>query len=140
MSRFPPLNECNCFALRQAARRITQIYERHLGEVGVTAAQFTILSKLANQSNVTVLDLSASMVMERTTLLRALKPMQRDGLVSTGTAEHDGRTHLLSLTKEGRTLFERASILRRAAQEEFERKFGKARAKGLRAVLFNLTG
>jgi len=76
MSRFPPLNECNCFALRQAARRITQIYERHLGEVGVTAAQFTILSKLANQSNVTVLDLSASMVMERTTLLRALKPMQ----------------------------------------------------------------
>jgi len=47
---------------------------------------------------------------------------------------------LLSLTKEGRTLFERASILRRAAQEEFERKFGKARAKGLRAVLFNLTG
>jgi dihydroxy-acid dehydratase len=43
MTRPLSYDECNCFALRQAARHVTQIYERHLGQVGLTAAQFTIL-------------------------------------------------------------------------------------------------
>src|SRR3954447_4935417 len=75
MNRPISYDECNCFALRQAARRVTQIYERHLGAVGLTAAQFTILAKLARKPRLPMADLADAMVMERTTLVRAMKPL-----------------------------------------------------------------
>jgi DNA-binding MarR family transcriptional regulator len=140
MNRPLSYDECTCFALRQAARHVTQIYERHLDQVGLTAAQFTILARLARTPNLTMLDLADAMVMERTTLVRAMKPLQRDGLVVAEAAEHDGRTFLFSLTKQGEATFDQAAIAWRAAQDEFEEKFGPARAKALRAELFNITG
>jgi DNA-binding MarR family transcriptional regulator len=132
-------DECNCLAIRQAARYITQLYERHLAAVGITSAQFSIMAKLARRPHQTMLDLAEAMVMERTTLVRALKPLQRDGLVCAAPSEHDLRTHLFSLTKAGQCVFEEAVRGWRAAQDEFEAKFGRARAKALRAELFSLT-
>ncbi|HEY3599903.1 MAG TPA: MarR family transcriptional regulator [Paraburkholderia sp.] len=132
-------DDCNCFALRQAARFVTQIYERHLGQVGLTAAQFTIMAKLARKPDLTMMDLADSMVMERTTLVRALKPLQRDGLIVSEASEHDGRTYQFSLSEAGRRAFEQASVAWREAQEEFETKFGSARAKALRTELFSIT-
>jgi DNA-binding MarR family transcriptional regulator len=140
MNRPLSYDECNCFALRQAARHVTQIYERHLSGVGLTAAQFTILAKLARTPNLAMVDLADSMVMERTTLVRAMKPLQRDGLVLAESAEHDGRTFLFSLTEKGEKTFDQAAIAWRAAQDEFESSFGQARAKTLRSELFNITG
>ncbi|MDE1180118.1 MarR family transcriptional regulator [Paraburkholderia sp.] len=139
MTRPLSYDECNCFALRQAARYVTQIYERHLGAVGVTAAQFTILAKLARKPNLTMADLADSMVMERTTLVRALKPLQRDGLVTTDSADHDARTYVFSLTEAGESLFDQAAVAWRNAQDEFEAKFGPARAKALRGELFEVS-
>ncbi|WP_345815970.1 MarR family transcriptional regulator [Paraburkholderia sp. PREW-6R] len=140
MTRPISYDECNCFALRQAARHVTQIYERHLGSVGLTAAQFTILAKLARTPNLAMVDLAEAMVMERTTLVRAMKPLQRDGLVVAESAENDGRTFLFSLTDKGEKTFDEAATAWRAAQEEFEQQFGHARAKALRSELFNITG
>jgi DNA-binding MarR family transcriptional regulator len=131
--------DCNCFALRQATRFVTQIYERHLDDAGVTPAQFTILARLARNPQLTMADLAEAMVMDRTTLVRALKPLQRDGYVRTDSADSGARTHMFSLTKSGVRVFERAQEAWRAAQEEFEQKFGRARAKALRAELFSLT-
>jgi DNA-binding MarR family transcriptional regulator len=132
-------DECNCFALRQAARYVTQLYERHLGEVGLTAAQFTILAKLARRAPATMLEMADAMVMDRTTLVRALKPLQRDGYVVSEASEHDGRTYLLSLSESGKATFAQATVAWRNAQAEFEAKFGRARAKALRAELFGMT-
>ncbi|RFU48993.1 MarR family winged helix-turn-helix transcriptional regulator [Paraburkholderia sp. DHOC27] len=133
-------DECNCFALRQAARYVTQIYERHLGEIGLTAAQFTIMAKLARaKTPATMVEMADAMVMERTTLVRALKPLQRDGLVESEASEHDGRTYLFSLSESGKRVFTQAAVAWRNAQAEFEGKFGHARAKALRKELFGLT-
>jgi DNA-binding MarR family transcriptional regulator len=132
-------DECNCFALRQAARYVTQLYERHLGQVGVTAAQFTILAKLSRRPQLTMIELADAMVMDRTTLVRALKPLQRDRYVMSESAEHDARSHVFSLTKNGRKVFDQAATVWQAAQDEFEAKFGKTRARKLRGDLFDLT-
>jgi len=66
--------------------------------------------------------------------------LQRDGLVVAESAEHDGRTLLFSLTEKGETIFDQAALAWRAAQSEFEEKFGHARAKALRSELFSITG
>ena len=37
---------CNCLALRQAARHVTQFYDQYLVPTGVRTTQFSILAKL----------------------------------------------------------------------------------------------
>jgi DNA-binding MarR family transcriptional regulator len=131
--------ECNCFALRQAARFVTQLYERHLSQVGVTAAQFTILSRLSNRPDASAAELADDLVMDRTTLVRALKPLQRDALVVAKASEQDTRMLVYRLSANGQRRYERAHALWQDAQAEFEQHLKRDRAKALRAELFALT-
>nr|WP_175800575.1 MarR family winged helix-turn-helix transcriptional regulator [Burkholderia anthina] len=130
---------CNCLALRQAARFVTQLYERHLAPVGVTPAQFSIMANLSHRPGLVMSELADTLVMDRTTLLRALKPLQRDGFVAAAAAEHDARAHALSLTKLGERTYAQAKVAWQAAQDEFDTQFGRDRAKALRDELFSLT-
>ena len=45
-------------------------------------------------------ELAKSMVMDRTTLGRAIRPLERDGLLTIGAGD-DGRTRSLRLTARG---------------------------------------
>lgn len=138
MTKVPSQEECNCFALRQAARYVTQIYERHMASLNLTAAQFTILAKVKRFPGSTMLELADSMVMDRTTLVRALKPLQRDGLIVTQASEADARTFVFSLSGDGESKLEAACIAWKAAQNEFEGGFGRDRAQALRTELFSV--
>jgi DNA-binding MarR family transcriptional regulator len=138
MTKVPVQDECNCFALRQAARYVTQMYERHMASLNLTAAQFSILSKLDRLPGSTMLELADSMVMDRTTLVRALKPLQRDGLIVTEASAGDARTFIFNLSDSGRAKLDAARIAWKAAQNEFENGFGRDRAKALRTELFSL--
>jgi DNA-binding MarR family transcriptional regulator len=131
--------DCNCFAIRQAARYVSQLYERHLNAVGITAAQFTIIAAIGRQPGVQMAELSESMVMDRTTLVRALKPLQRDGLVEAAQESANSRAVGLRLTAAGKDTLVKGSAQWRIAQAEFEAKFGEKRAKALRKSLFELT-
>ncbi|WP_269503558.1 MarR family winged helix-turn-helix transcriptional regulator [Burkholderia sp. IMCC1007] len=130
---------CNCLALRQAARFVTQLYERHLAPVGVTPAQFSIMANLSHRPGLVMSELADTLVMDRTTLLRALKPLQRDGFVAAAASEQDARAHALSLTKLGERTYAQAKVAWRAAQDEFETQFGRDRAEALRGELFSVT-
>ena len=94
--------DCNCFAIRQAARFVSQLYERHVSQAGVTAAQFTLLAAIHRRPGVTMAELADAMVMERTTLVRALKPLQRDGLVTAAQQDASTRAVALSLSDAGK--------------------------------------
>jgi DNA-binding MarR family transcriptional regulator len=131
--------ECNCFALRQAARFVTQLYERHLSPVGVTPAQFTILSRLVGKPDATAAELSDDLVMDRTTLVRALKPLQRDGLVLAAASEHDTRVFIYRLSASGLRRYDKAYALWQDAQAEFEQYMKRDKAKAMRTELFALT-
>src|SRR6202521_3910547 len=74
---------CNCLALRQAARHATQLYDRHLAAEGLKTSQYSILAKLARLGPQSINALAAMMVMDRTTTTRAVRPLSRDGFVST---------------------------------------------------------
>src|SRR6185312_17311364 len=95
------LNLCNCFAVRQAARQVTRLYERHLGEARLTSAQFSILATLGQGRRMTMAELAKVLVMDRTTLLRAMKPVQRAGLLRSASSEADPRQLVFSLSSAG---------------------------------------
>jgi DNA-binding MarR family transcriptional regulator len=131
--------DCNCFAIRQAARYVSQLYERHMGEVGLTSAQFTLMASIASKPGVQMAELADSMVMDRTTLVRALKPLQRDGIVEAEQQTRSSRAVGLKLTAAGKQLLTKGVEQWQAAQAEFEQKYGEKRAHALRKSLFELT-
>jgi DNA-binding MarR family transcriptional regulator len=128
------LTPCNCLALRQAARHISQLYDQHLAEVGLRTTQYSILSKLGRLGAMPISKLAATMVMERTALSRAIGPLERDGLVKVG-AGPDGRTRSVKLTPTGQARLKAAATHWRRAQKEFEMAVGVANAADLRTVL-----
>ena len=71
---------CNCLAVRQAARHITQFYDRCLAPSGLRTTQFSILAKLKRLGPMTINALAAELVMDRTTLGRNILPLQRESL------------------------------------------------------------
>src|SRR5271169_3434071 len=80
--KLPPLEECTCLAVRQAARHVTQFYDRHLASAGLRTTQFSILARLRRHGVMTINALAEDMVMDRTTLGRNILPLERDWLIS----------------------------------------------------------
>ena len=76
--------------------------------------------------------------MDRTTLLRALKPLQREALLSSGPGEDDPRQLAYSLTPSGERRLKQAMPLWMRAQEEFEAAMGSREAGRLRRSLLGL--
>jgi len=134
----PALTSCNCFAIRQAARHVTRLYERYLADAQLTSAQFSILGALGQGGPTNMADLAEVLVMDRTTLLRAMKPLQReDFLVSTSSSE-DPRQLVFSLSPAGLRKLKQALPLWNKAQEEFEAEIGAGEAARLRRSLLAL--
>jgi DNA-binding MarR family transcriptional regulator len=129
----------DCFAVRQAARHISKLYERHLSPVGLTPTQFSILSMLNCNPKSTMVQLADALVMDRTTLVRVLKPLLRDGFVVAPIEERLKRRLRLILTEMGREKLEQATVHWRAAQAHFEVVFGHQQAVHLRNELFRIT-
>src|SRR5262249_5356728 len=96
--RFPAAEECNCLAVRQAARHITQFYDQLLAPSGLRATQFSILAKLRRLGPMTINALADELVMDRTTLGRNVLPLEREGLIAIVPGKQDRRSKELQLT------------------------------------------
>src|SRR5262249_33664449 len=115
--------ECTCFRLRGAARRVTQIYSRHLAPTGLKISQFSLLGFVCAEGPVAVGRLSELVATDRTTLTRNLNPLLKDGLIERATSG-DKRRHELVATTAGRALFKRALPLWAEAEQEVRATLG----------------
>jgi len=132
------LHPCNCLALRQAARTVTALYDRHLEKAGLTTSQHSLLAVIAFNPGIAMQELSDQMVMDRTTLVRALKPLSRDGYIQQLPDAANSRKLVFTLTDEGRQKYAEAHQHWLRAQAEFDASFGKTRAEAMRAELIDL--
>jgi DNA-binding MarR family transcriptional regulator len=122
---------CHCFASRRASRALARLYDRHLAPTGLSISQFSLLSVLAHNPDISMADLAEIMVMERTTLIRALRPLHDTGLVDRRRPER-GRVLLLSATKAGLAKVKEVVPLWEAAQRQVDDLVGADRASRLR--------
>jgi DNA-binding MarR family transcriptional regulator len=127
--------ECNCFAIRAAARHVTQFYDQVIAPTGLRTTQFSILAKLKRRGPLTINKLADDMVMDRTTLGRNILPLERNELIRIEPAASDRRAKELHLTKAGERRLEAARKRWSVAQRQFEASFGDKRAADLRASL-----
>lgn len=129
------IDHCNALAIRKAARHVTQLYDRHLAAAGLKVTQYSVLMRLRHLGPRTINELAAELQMDRTTMGRTIRPLERDGLVSVTIDPRDGRRRALALTGAGLERLRAARAGWRAAQDRFEAAYGPDRALRLRETL-----
>jgi len=78
------MENCVCFNLRWVTRKVTQFFDAEMRRHGIRPTQGSILEALQAKDSWTMAELSDWLGMDRTTLVRNLRPLQRDGLVNVG--------------------------------------------------------
>ncbi|MBT7942014.1 MAG: winged helix-turn-helix transcriptional regulator [Alphaproteobacteria bacterium] len=126
---------CVCLNLRGSARAVTQFFDGILKPSGLKVTQFSVLAAVATEGPASMTAISKSLVMDRTTLTRNLKPLFDRGLVREGKDEADRRQRQITLTREGKTILSKALPLWDQAQKQFLDGIGFARWHGMRRLL-----
>jgi DNA-binding MarR family transcriptional regulator len=102
---------------------MSRFYEERLAEAEVTVTQFGILRRAGMRGRVAQNWLAEDMVMERTSLYRAIEPLKRRRLVRTCPGA-DRRQKDLELTVAGRRTWRRAERVWERTQREFIEAYG----------------
>src|SRR3954470_21488777 len=92
---------CVCFNLRWVTRAVTQFYDKEMRRHGIRPTQGSILASLNSKDSWNMAELSDWLGTERTTLVRNLRPLQRDRLARAVSGGRGGRVEV-SLTAQGR--------------------------------------
>ena len=132
------LAECACFDLRKAARAVSRMYDDFLREQGINITQFSLLRLIQAERELSISMFGRYMVMERTSITRALAPLERDGLIASRPGA-DKRVRIVSLTAKGRKVLEAAEPNWRAAQQALIETIGEDRWRAMTALLRETT-
>lgn len=125
---------CNCINLRRASLSITEIYDQFLEPGGLKNSQYSILAHLKSLAPVSVSDLALALRLDRTSLVRSLKPLEEQGLIADAAAK-GARTRQLLLTDSGKAVLEKAHVLWDEAQSFMESRIGKEDLQTLTGLL-----
>lgn len=126
--------DCYCVKLRRVANIVSGIYDDCLKSVGLSITQYSLLSNLKKIENCSVTDLANYVGLERTTVVRTLRPLFSKGLIADGSAPGQ-RNKILQVTEKGETMIAKCKVPWKEAQEEVERRIGKENAHMLIEIL-----
>ncbi|MCB1787001.1 MAG: MarR family transcriptional regulator, partial [Gammaproteobacteria bacterium] len=72
---------CHCTRLRRAAHAVTRLYDEALAATGLTVTQFSLLRTISRLDEPYITTLAEATGLERSTLGRNLRPLEKAGLV-----------------------------------------------------------
>jgi DNA-binding MarR family transcriptional regulator len=137
-SRNELLTECACYDLRRATRAVSRMYDDFLRDAGLNITQFSLLRVIRREKELSISTLGRYLVMDRTSITRALIPLERDGLIHSRPGA-DKRIRIISVTNKGRKLVEDAEPKWCEAQEALIDTIGEDRWRALSTVLRETT-
>ena len=130
-------SSCHCINLRRAANAVTDYYDRALADIGISINQFFLLSNIGKIEPCSVAELSRHVRLDRTTLVRNLKVLDKAGWVQNDAAPGN-RKSKLHLTEAGRQLVKTAKPQWMQAQADVEACLGEEGLKRLIGYLLDL--
>lgn len=114
---------CCCFNMRKVMRAVTQFFDRYLEPVELRSTQLTLLIALSAIHAKTLTEIAENLVMDRTTLTRNLKPLEKLELITT-IQPIDKRSKAYVLTEKGKLLVAKAIPLWEEAQNSIVHTLG----------------
>ena len=128
---------CPAFNIRAASRVITQLFDEILKPTGLQITQFAVLVGVVSLDSPSINQLAKGLVMDRTTLTRNLKPLEKDGLIKI-TSGDDKRTHFVKITPKGKSAMEKTLPYWEKARTVVSEEFGQKHLDGLLKDLANV--
>ena len=116
-------DKCICIDLRSAAQRLTQIYDEAMAESGISVTQFSQMYMIQNLNGPTLTELAEASQLERSTLGRNVKVLEKHGLVELKPGE-DARSKSIHLSRKGKHTFKRAVPLWHGVQSRLTGALG----------------
>lgn len=111
---------CLCFHANRAARALAREFDDVFRPLGITSGQFSILNALNRAEPASIGEAAKFLVMDRTTLTAALKPLLRNGLISAHADPQDKRKQRIALTEAGHDRLRKSFDLWRRAHKKIE--------------------
>ncbi|MBR6118228.1 MAG: MarR family transcriptional regulator [Paludibacteraceae bacterium] len=97
-----------CFRLYSAARLTMGAYHPYLDPLGITYPQYLVLLVLWEQDKQPVCDIGKRLMLDTNTMTPLLQRMEKAGLITRTRGKEDTRQRIVSLTKQGKALYEQA--------------------------------
>ncbi|MCM3618402.1 MarR family winged helix-turn-helix transcriptional regulator [Sutcliffiella horikoshii] len=133
------MSTCYCINIRTISRRISAQYNDVFKPLAITVAQYSLLSRIKAHQTISITQLALECELERSTVGRNIKVLEKMNLVRTGTFsenQSDKRETQMELTDLGVGILHEARQLWEAKQKEIEGKLGgKEKAKELLDLL-----
>ncbi|WP_407383447.1 MarR family winged helix-turn-helix transcriptional regulator [Ruminococcus sp.] len=97
-----------CFPLYACAKEVVRLYRKPLEALGLTYTQYLVMMLLWENGEMTEGDLGKKLHLDSGTLAPLLKRLEKQGFINRSRLESNERKLLLTLTKEGEKLKEKA--------------------------------
>jgi DNA-binding MarR family transcriptional regulator len=138
MHHDPIQGPCVCTALRKAARAVSRVYDEALAGHAMSTAQFAILRHVGRGEPLALSRLAEQLAMDRTSLYRALAPLEARDWIA--VAPGPGKSRLASLTAAGRSAMDDAEDDWLRVQARVTSAMGEAQWAALESTLCTITG
>ena len=129
------VSPCLCTNLRLATRKVSAIYDAALEPLGINIAQYSLLRVIGDHQPVSLTELARLAELERSTIGRNVRVLQRMGFVQAGRCETDQREALVLLTEAGQALMRQALPLWEACQRDLVSRLGSGTVGALGDLL-----
>lgn len=129
------MNDCYCARLRAATRRIGAVYDEALTPLGINVAQYALMSIIQRQQPLSLTELGNASELERSTVGRNVRVLERAGLVEVGRGEGDVRETAVNLSSRGAEVMLLARPRWEACQQAIEARLGADKIDALNALL-----
>jgi DNA-binding MarR family transcriptional regulator len=111
-----------------AAKAVTEYYDKILAPSGITINQYSLLVHIGRIAPCSVSKLAAAMRLERSTLVRNMKPLFSAGLLADSSPD-GSRDRQLQLTKAGDKCVKTAVPLWEKTQRKIKKYIGERKFK-----------
>ncbi|UVE16529.1 MarR family winged helix-turn-helix transcriptional regulator [Pseudomonas sp. LS44] len=128
---------CLCTKLRRASRTVTKLYDDALAEIGLNAAQYSLMRHLERLDQPSISALAEAMGLDRSTLGRNLRVLESNGLLSLDGGA-DQRHRVVRLTTLGEERFRQAQCAWEVAQTRLAQHLGESKREALMLLLDDL--
>ena len=122
------------YNLAQASIPTTSAFRKHIAPLGLTQVEFTVLTLLATNSDVTQLQLGRALGAAPSNLTNLLGRLEAKQLIQRRRSSVDARAQTIALTRAGAVLARKADRLSAGMEENLLRHL----TDGERHILFEL--
>ncbi|WP_371169275.1 MarR family winged helix-turn-helix transcriptional regulator [Aliiroseovarius sp. 2305UL8-7] len=130
------------YLLNRIVHRYNQTLQSKLKEAGLTVTKMRVIASLAVFEKLSVNELCVHAISEQSTMSRAIEKMEEQGLVTRFVPDDDQRSRVITLTAEGRRVYndirpvmdQANAYLLRALSEDEQDMFFKLNQKILKQL------